>query len=232
VIPILDKDPESAFPALERALDYPNGLLAVGGDLSQERLLNAYRHGIFPWYSGDEPILWWSPAPRCVLYPERVHISRRLRRRYNHGDFTLTADQAFGQVIEACALPRSEGSDTWITQAMKKAYNRLHKNQFAHSIEVWQDRELAGGIYGLALGRVFFGESMFSRVTDASKVALVSLCRQLRRWGFTVMDCQVGNPHLTSMGAVDIPRAKFEQHLKDTQQPDLWKQTFNPDIPW
>ncbi len=232
MIPILSADPESPFPATDLALEYPPGLLAAGGDLSPARLVNAYRHGIFPWYSGDEPILWWSPAPRCVLYPERVHVSRRLRRRYNQGDFTLTTDKAFTQVIEACALTRQDGGGTWITSEMMDAYITLHEMGIAHSVEVWLDDELAGGIYGLAIGPVFFGESMFSKVNDASKIALVALCRQLLLWGFSLMDCQVSNPHLLSMGAENVSRAIFEQHLESTAQPDHWQHEFHTAERW
>lgn len=232
MIPILSQDPESPFPATELALETPRGLLAAGGDLSLTRLVNAYRHGIFPWYSEDEPILWWSPAPRCVLYPERVHISRRLRRRYNQGDFTLSADRVFEQVIEACAQARQDGGGTWISKGMQDAYLRLHETGIAHSVEVWRDGELAGGVYGLALGPVFFGESMFSRVNDASKVALVALCRQLLQWQFTLLDCQVSNPHLLSMGAEEISRTEFQQHLKNTIGPDQWRQDFHVAPRW
>ena len=168
MIPILAPEPEAPFPPAEQALDNPPGLLAMGGDLSPARLVNAYRHGIFPWYSDDQPILWWSPAPRCVLYPQAVHISRRLRRRYNQGRFSLTADQAFDRVITDCAGPRRDHDGTWITDEMLAAYVRLHELGIAHSVEVWIDDELAGGIYGLALGQVFFGESMFSKHQDAS----------------------------------------------------------------
>ena len=232
MVPILSPDPESAFPATETALEYPPGLLAAGGDLSPARLINAYRHGIFPWYSDEEPILWWSPAPRCVLYPEHVHVSRRLRRRYNQGDFRLTTDRAFTQVIEACAGARSDGGGTWITQEMLDAYIHLHEIGVAHSVEVWLGDDLAGGVYGLALGRVFFGESMFSKVTDASKIALVALCRQLTRWEFTLVDCQVSNPHLLSMGAKDVSRAEFEQHLVHTIVSDHWREDFHTDARW
>jgi len=232
MIPILSADPESAFPATELALEYPPGLLAAGGDLSPARLVNAYRHGIFPLYSDDEPILWWSPAPRCVLYPDHVHVSRRLRRRYNQGGFTLTTDTAFQQVIEACAGERQDGGGTWITGEMLDAYVNLHKAGIAHSLEVWLGDELAGGIYGLALGRVFFGESMFSRVNDASKVALVALCRQLEQWKFTLLDCQISNPHLLSMGAEEVSRAEFEQHLVSTIEPDHWQQNFQTTARW
>lgn len=226
MIPILSPDPESPFPPVEQALDYPEGLLAAGGDLSPTRLVNAYRQGIFPWYSDDQPILWWSPAPRCVLYPQRVHVSRRLRRRYNQGRFTLTADQAFPQVIEACREPRNNQTGTWITDEMLTAYIRLHELGIAHSVEIWLDKELAGGIYGLALGRVFFGESMFSKRKDASKITLVALCRQLQQWNFTLLDCQISNPHLLSMGAEEISRPEFHQLLETATGPDHWKADF------
>jgi len=232
VIPILSPDPESPFPATELALESPRGLLAAGGDLSPARLVNAYRHGIFPWYGEDEPILWWSPAPRCVLYPDRVHVSRRLRRKYNHGDFTLSADRAFAQVIKACAQTRRGGGGTWITAAMRDAYIALHDIGVAHSLEVWCDDELAGGIYGVALGPVFFGESMFSKINDASKIALVALCRQLLQWGFTLLDCQLGNPHLFRMGAEEISRAEFQQHLDRIDGADRWQHDFHAASRW
>ena len=240
--PLLQLSPESGapFPDTCLALRAPNGLLAWGGDLEPVRLLNAYRYGIFPWYLEGQPILWWSPAPRCVLLATDVHLSRRTRRRYNQGEFRLTADTAFEQVMLNCAsrgqkpaLPPTqnfsenshgreqdesgsfEASDpgTWITEDMVRAYCRLHDLGRAHSVEVWRNEELVGGVYGLAIGKVFFGESMFSRSTDASKIALVALCRQLVRWSFTLMDCQVANPHLFSMGAVEIPRGEFEDIL-------------------
>ena len=227
MIPILARDPESPFPPTDQALDYPQGLLAIGGDLSPARLINAYRQGIFPWYSQGQPILWWSPAPRCVIVPDRVHVSRRLRRRYNQGRYSVTADQAFAQVIEACTAPRRDQPETWITPEMQSAYNRLHEIGVAHSVEVSVNGELAGGIYGLALGRVFFGESMFSRYVDASKVALVALCRQLHQWGFTLLDCQVSNSHLLSMGAREIPRQEFERCLPSARDTDRWGTDFH-----
>jgi leucyl/phenylalanyl-tRNA--protein transferase len=190
-------------------------LLAWGGDLQPERLLRAYRSGIFPWYTQGQPILWWSPAPRCVIFPERVYLSKRTRRRYNSGVYHLTADTAFTEVIRRCAEPRDAGSGTWITQHMLQAYGRLHLLGHAHSLEVWEDEALVGGIYGLAVGSVFFGESMFSSRTDASKLALVALCRQLHRLGYGLLDCQVGNPHLFSMGADEISREVFEALLAD-----------------
>jgi len=226
VIPILAPDPESPFPPAEQALDYPPGLLAMGGDLSPARLVNAYRHGIFPWYSDDQPILWWSPAPRCVLYPQSVHVSRRLRRHYNQGRYSLTADQAFARVITACAGPRRDHDGTWITDEMLAAYIHLHELGIAHSVEAWIDDELAGGIYGLALGQVFFGESMFSKHQDASKIALVALCRQLQQWDYSLLDCQISNPHLLSMGAVDISRVEFNKYLKKATGSDRWRQDF------
>ena len=232
MIPVLSPDLESPFPPAETALDYPDGLLAMGGDLSPARLVNAYHHGIFPWYSDEQPILWWSPAPRCVIYPQQVHVSRRLRRRYNQGRFSLTADQAFVDVIEACAQPRGDHEGTWITDDMLTAYIHLHELGIAHSVEVWADDELAGGIYGLALGRVFFGESMFSGCEDASKVALVALCRQLRQWNFTLLDCQVSNPHLESMGATEITRKEFQQYLQATTRPDHWRTDFHCSSRW
>lgn len=232
MIPILGSDPESPFPPIERALDEPQGLLAIGGDLSPTRLINAYRQGIFPWYADDQPILWWSPAPRCVIYPQTIHISRRLRRRYNQGLFSVTVDQSFGEIIEACAEPRPDGLGTWITDEMKAAYIHLHKIGVAHSVEVHKDSELVGGIYGLSLGRVFFGESMFSKQEDTSKIALVSLCRQLQQWGYTLLDCQVANPHLLSMGAEEISRHQFGKHLKTALEPDRWQQGFSVSQRW
>lgn len=232
MIPILAPDPEAPFPPIEQALEYPLGLLAAGGDLSPSRLLNAYHHGIFPWYSDDEPILWWSPAPRCVLFPERVHVSRRLKRRYNQGRFTLSADRAFERVIRACAEPRASQPGTWITADMVDAYLQLHELGIAHSVEAWQDGELAGGIYGLSLGRVFFGESMFRKQTDASKIALVALCQHLQECDFTLLDCQVGNPHLTSMGTTNISREDFKRYLEETTDADHWSANLSIPERW
>jgi len=210
VIPRLGDAPGTPFPPIESALDEPDGLLAWGGDLSPERLLEAYRQGIFPWYSGQTPILWWCPSQRCVIPTARVHVSRRLQRLLRHGKYAVTADRAFDAVVAGCAQGRGE---TWITPAMRRAYQEMHRLGFGHSIEVWLEDELAGGLYGLALGRMFFGESMFSRQRDASKVALVSLCRVLHRWGCPWLDCQLLNPHLERMGAVLMPRASFTQRL-------------------
>ena len=232
MIPLLATDPESPFPPTDQALNDPQGLLAIGGDLSPTRLINAYRQGIFPWYSEDQPILWWSPAPRCVIYPGAVHVSRRLRRRFNQGLFTITVDRAFPEVIEACAGPRRDQDGTWITPEMLTAYLRLHELGVAHSVEVHMDGDLAGGIYGLALGGMFFGESMFSKRDDASKVALVTLCRQLDEWGFSLLDCQVSNSHLLSMGAKEISREAFDRYLLTAREQDHWRQDFNCSNRW
>jgi leucyl/phenylalanyl-tRNA--protein transferase len=231
-LPRLGADSADPFPPGSSALASPSGLLAWGGDLQPERLLTAYRSGIFPWYSEGQPILWWSPAPRCVIYPDAVHISRRLRRRLKQGLFTITSDQAFEEVIEACSGPRRDQDGTWITPEMLKAYVHLHELGVAHSVEVHMDGELAGGIYGLALGRMFFGESMFSKRDDASKIALVALCHQLQQWGFSLLDCQVSNPHLLSMGAQEVSRETFEGYLSTASDQDQWRQEFNDTNHW
>ena len=202
-------DQELSFPAPSSALHDPNGLLCVGGDLSPERLILAYRTGIFPWFSEEQPILWWSPDPRCTLNWENLKISRSMRRVINSGQFTYSFDQAFDQVIKACAEPREYSDDTWITSDMQKAYNHLHLLGFAHSIEVWHRERLVGGLYGIAIGRCFFGESMFSRQTNASKYAFITLAKHLQHWGYNLFDCQVPNPHLESLGARALPRAEF-----------------------
>ena len=202
------------FPPLESALAEPNGLLAVGGDLSPARLLAAYRRGIFPWYEDPQPLLWWSPDPRAVLFPERVHVSRSLRRIQRRGEFSVTLDKAFRRVINGCATLSQSRSGTWITRDMLNAYIHMHELGWAHSVEVWRAGELVGGLYGMAIGRVFFGESMFSRADNASKIALVALCQRLCAAGVELIDCQVGNPHLYSLGAEDISRASFSELLK------------------
>jgi leucyl/phenylalanyl-tRNA--protein transferase len=222
MIPRLSPDPAAPFPETETALDSPDGLLAWGGNLDPVRLTNAYHHGIFPWYSEDQPILWWCPSQRCVLYPRDVHVSRRLKRKLGKREFAVTADRAFSGVIAGCALPRKSQESTWITPEMIQAYTRLHHMGIAHSIEVWAGNELQGGLYGLAFGRMFFGESMFSTATDASKIALVALCRQMVEWRFTLLDCQVTNPHLESMGAVQLDRKQFLATLQDNlEHPSL-----------
>ena len=201
------------FPPVAEAMDDPNGLLAAGGDLSPERLLRAYRQGIFPWFDDDQPILWWSPDPRAVLFPNAIHISRSLAKRLRRGDFRFSFDRCFEDVVAACAAPRSHSHGTWITDDMAQAYAALHAQGVAHSLEVWQDDALVGGLYGVSLGKLFFGESMFSRATDASKAAFVALAKQCEAWNFALIDCQIANPHLSSMGATDISRREFVDYL-------------------
>lgn len=202
-------DPPDAFPPVERALSEPNGLLALGGDLSPARLLAAYRRGVFPWYSEGQPVLWWSPDPRAVFYPEAIHVSRSLGKRLRQGRFEVRVDTAFDAVVRACAAPRARQEGTWISGEMADAYGTLHRLGAAHSVEAWRGGELVGGLYGVALGEVFFGESMFSRERDASKVTLVALSRL----GFRLIDAQVPSEHLARLGAVEIPRARFLSHL-------------------
>ena len=198
------------FPPVESALDEPDGLLAAGGDLSPQRLLDAYRHGIFPWYSEGQPILWWSPDPRTVFATDKVHISTRLQRWLERCDWTIRTDTAFAEVMRACAAPRRDQPETWITQAMFHAYTELHAMGHAHSVEVYDaSGRLVGGVYGVAIGHMFFGESMFSAVSNGSKVALIALCRGLHEWGFPLLDAQVASDHLASMGAFEIARAAF-----------------------
>jgi leucyl/phenylalanyl-tRNA--protein transferase len=217
-------DVEAPFPDVDHALKEPDGLLAVGGDLSPTRLLRAYRHGIFPWYSDDQPILWWSPDPRTVLYPERLKISRSLRRTLKNKIFTVTADSVFRSVIQCCAEPRAAGGGTWLTDDMIESYCRLHTMGYAHSIETWYQGELVGGLYGLSLGKVFFGESMFSRHSDASKVAFVHLVEHLQAWDYALIDCQVASAHLSSLGAEAIPRRDFIDILnRYCDVPNPWK---------
>ncbi len=204
--------PGQDFPPAEQAFVQPNGLLAAGADLQPETLLHAYARGIFPWYSPGEPVLWWSPDPRLVLRPSEVYISRRMRRTLRQ-PFTITLDGCFTDVIDACAAPRAgetgDGSGTWITPEMRQAYITLHQLGHAHSLEVWREDRLVGGIYGIAIGGAFFGESMFMRARDCSKVALICLCQWLHHHGFALLDCQVESAHLLSMGASNVPRAGF-----------------------
>lgn len=210
--------PDEPFPPVTKALRSPNGLLCAGADLSPERLIDAYSKGIFPWFSQGEPILWWSPDPRMVLFPDELKVSRSLRRSVARGGFETRFDTAFAQVIAACAAPRGGQPGTWIGPAMVAAYTRLHELGFAHSVESWRAGALAGGLYGILLGRVYFGESMFSRETDASKVALVKLVDRLRSLGVRVIDCQQATPHLASMGAREIPRREFARLLAESIQ--------------
>jgi leucyl/phenylalanyl-tRNA--protein transferase len=213
---ILDpNNPNEKFPPVDQAEQEPDGLLAVGGDLSTTRLLNAYRSGIFPWYNDDQPILWWSPDPRTVLYPAQFKGSRSLRKDIRNSELSITIDQAFEDVIASCAAPRQRQSDTWITQEMHQAYMELFHQGDAHSVEVWEDDKLVGGLYGVAIGRVFFGESMFSRRNNASKIALLNLCEKLVKWGYELIDCQVYSEHLSSLGAQEIPRSEFSKLLSE-----------------
>lgn len=225
MIAVLDPK-DCTFPDPNRALREPNGLLAIGGDLSPRRLLRAYRQGIFPWFGPEDPILWWSPDPRAVLFPGGFHVSRSLRKRLRRCGLTTTLDRDFSAVIQGCAAPRGPDSGTWLVPEMIAAYCRLHELGFAHSVEVWQGKELVGGLYGVAIGRVFFGESMFSRLEDASKIALARLCEQLLAWDFALIDCQMTSAHLLSLGAVEIPRAEFMRLLAEhTPRPGY-------DYPW
>jgi leucyl/phenylalanyl-tRNA--protein transferase len=201
------------FPSVERALKNPNGLLAAGADLSLERLLEAYRHGIFPWYSSGQPPLWWSPDPRMVLDCEAFKVSRSLSKSVRNKGYEVRIDTAFPEVLRGCSSPRRDGPGTWLGPDMRVAYARLHRAGYAHSFETWRDGELVGGLYGVALGRMFYGESMFSRATDASKVALVKLVEVLKSRGFPLVDCQMHTPLLESLGAREIPRREFLRAL-------------------
>ena len=211
---ISSDDPPDSFPDIETAFDVPDGLLAAGGDLSPDRLIYAYRNGIFPWYDEGQPILWWSPDPRCVLRPHQFHVSRRLRRSLSRGGIEVSFNQSFGDVIAACAADRVGQQGTWITSQMADAYSQLHRDGWAHSIEVWHAGQLVGGLYGLSIGRCFFGESMFSRQDNASKTAMLALCRQLVDHDFEILDCQVESPHLISLGATLMPRPRFASILR------------------
>jgi leucyl/phenylalanyl-tRNA--protein transferase len=214
------------FPPLERALEQPNGLLAAGGDLSAGRLIAAYRRGIFPWYSEGEPIMWWSPDPRMVLYPAELRVSRSLRKALRREDYEIRVDTAFAEVMRACADPRPGQAGTWVSPAMISAYSALHKHGYAHCVETWRSDTLVGGLYGVAIGHAFFGESMFSRVTDASKLALVHLVRQLARWEFGLIDCQMRTAHLARLGAREIARGEFSRQLQQlvnyALEPGVW----------
>ena len=201
--------PHDPFPPCSNAQRQPNGLLAAGGDLSPARLIDAYSHGVFPWFNEGEPILWWCPSPRMVLFPNELKISRSLKKTLRNRDYEIRLDSAFSQVMQGCAQARKDQSGTWISPVMIEAYTRLHCMGIAHSAETWIGGELVGGLYGVALGRMFYGESMFSTVTDSSKLAFVHLLWQLRRWGFDLIDCQMKTAHLSRFGAREIPRADF-----------------------
>jgi leucyl/phenylalanyl-tRNA--protein transferase len=215
-----------AFPPVERALREPEGLIAAGGELGPEWLLAAYRRGIFPWYSPGEPILWWSPDPRLVLFPGEIRITRSLRKTLRQGRFEIRLDTAFAEVMAACAAPREPGGGTWITAEMQAAYLRMHELGYAHSVESWSDGRLVGGLYGMALGRAFFGESMFSRESDASKVALAHHARFLEMRDYAVIDCQMTTQHLLSMGAREVSRSDFSRGLA------TWTQEGPPPGRW
>ena len=230
MIPWLERD--TPFPPLEGALKRPNGLLAAGGDLSPERLLDAYRHGIFPWFSEGEPILWWSPDPRMVLVPGELRVTRSLAKTLRNREYEVRLDTAFAGVVAGCAAPRPDQPGTWITPEMRAAYHRLHSLGYAHSVETWIDGALAGGLYGVAIGRMFYGESMFSRSRDASKIAFVHLVAFLAERGFGMIDCQMHTAHLESLGACEIPRADFARRLAelvDYGEPlGRWQGAFGP----
>jgi leucyl/phenylalanyl-tRNA--protein transferase len=226
-MPVFRLSSNLTFPPPHLAIT--EGLLAIGGDLSVERLVQAYQQGIFPWYAEDDPILWWSPNPRLVLYPVELHVSRSLNRLIRRRRFTITLDRAFGTVIEACAGNRGpDHPGTWIVPEMITAYGRLHAAGLAHSVEVWEDASLVGGLYGVSLGGVFFGESMFTRVSNASKVALVGLVRMLQRAGFELVDCQVTTAHLMRFGAREIPRSRFLKELQQALQKPTLRGRWQP----
>ncbi|GLQ97602.1 leucyl/phenylalanyl-tRNA--protein transferase [Dyella mobilis] len=214
-LPLLDEHAPGRFPDPHTALEEPNGLLAFGGDLSPARLKTAYALGIFPWFNADEPILWWSPDPRCIFHTASLRPNRSLRRSLAEKNWRVTVDRAFGQVMRACAAPRPKQSGTWISRAMIDAYGALHDQGYAHSVEVWEDDRLVGGVYGVSIGRLFCGESMFSTCSGGSKLALCALAALLRRWQFPLIDAQVGNPHLLGLGAVEIPRSVFLDAIED-----------------
>ncbi len=216
MIPWLHGD--TPFPPVSKALRSPNGLLCAGGDLSPKRLIDAYCHGIFPWFSEGDPILWWSPDPRMVLFPDELKVSRSLAKVVKRGVYETRIDTAFREVMEQCAAPREGQAGTWIVPEMVEAYTRLHEMGFAHSVESWHEGALVGGLYGMALGKAFFGESMFTRMPDASKVALVRLVERLRAGDFRVIDCQQATRHLASLGAREIPRKAFAQLLEESIQ--------------
>lgn len=215
------------FPPVKYALKQPDGLLCFGGDLHSERLLCAYKRGIFPWYSSGQPVMWWSPSPRCVIYPYEFKINRSLRKTCRNKDFWLSMDQEFDDVIQCCATPRHDAPDTWITPEMKAAYRKLHRLGHAHSVEIWHNQNLVGGLYGLSIGQIFFGESMFSIYSNASKVAMACLVHRLLRYNYLLIDCQVSSPHLFTLGAREIQRDVFirnlDQYCSMANPIDIWQ---------
>tara|TARA_Y100001936_G_scaffold253975_1_gene322955 strand:- start:11538 stop:12248 length:711 start_codon:yes stop_codon:yes gene_type:complete len=222
----------SIFPPIEDALIEPNGLLAAGGDLSPERIMMAYRCGIFPWFNENDPILWWSPDPRMVLFPNELKISRSLHKILKKKDYEIRVDTAFEDVINSCAAPRKEQPSTWIHSDMITAYITLYEMGLAHSVETWIDGKLVGGLYGISQRKIFFGESMFTKVNNASKIAFCFLVRQLKNWDYSVIDCQMRTSHLASFGAREIPRNKFLRILKESEKhPNhIGKWSFNKDL--
>jgi leucyl/phenylalanyl-tRNA--protein transferase len=226
IVWLSERDSPEAFPSVDRALREPDGLLAAGGDLSPPRLLAAYRRGIFPWYSRGQPILWWCPDPRAILLPPHFKMSRSLAKSIRNRGYVTRIDTAFREVIRACGSPELRPGGTWLSPEMRAAYLRLHKLGYAHSVETWHEDRLVGGLYGVALGRVFFGESMFSIERDASKVAMKRLCEELVSRGYRMIDCQMATPHLLSLGAQLIPRPLFvgmlSAHVSDQPTPDRW----------
>lgn len=208
------------FPDIRRALKEPDGLLAIGGDLTPERLINAYARGIFPWNNEGQPVLWWSPDPRWVMEPEKIRVSRSLEKILRSGKFMITFNRDFPAVIRMCAAPRKDEESTWITNSIIANFNKLHQLGYAHSVECWLDGKLAGGLYGIAMGKIFFGESMFSKASNASKVALVTLARVLSASGFKLIDCQVYTRHLESLGAFPMPRNSWAQALQNYCNPN------------
>jgi len=228
---LAENSPPEALPPADAASTQPNGLLAVGGSLEPDWLLHAYTHGAFPWYNPGEPILWWSPDPRAVLQPRDLKTSRSLRQSIRNRGYRVTADTDFASVIGSCAQPRDGVAGTWITRQMKSAYCRLHSMGYAHCFEAWRDGELVGGLYGVAIGRVFFGESMFTRATDASKVAFAAAVSYLAGRDFRLIDCQVESPHMTSLGATSIRRTEFvtllARHCSDPRPTGSWSEDFS-----
>jgi leucyl/phenylalanyl-tRNA---protein transferase len=228
MLTVLDPlDDTQPFPPAEQALEEPDGLLAVGGSLAPHRLLNAYRNGIFPWYNEGEPILWWSPNPRLTLLPERLRVSRSLRKILRRQGFQISFDRAFEAVIEGCAAPRPNAAGTWISPEMQNAYITMHQQGIAHSVESWYDNKLVGGLYGIAIGRVFFGESMFSRRSNASKAAFAVFVQALKEWNYALIDCQIHTDHLAAFGAEEMPRSDFlsllDRYCERPVSPQAWE---------
>ena len=224
-IPWLDPE-DFSFPPIDQAMAEPSGLLAAGGDLSPDRLVAAYRRGIFPWYEQGQPILWWSPDPRMVLRPKDLHISRSTRKFMLKQEYVITLDKSFESVVRNCAQPGQTQQGTWITDEMVAAYIELHKRGIAHSVEVWLENKLVGGLYGLGIGQLFFGESMFSLKTNASKIGFLHLVKQLDLWQYSLIDCQISSNHLANFGAIEISRQEFQvyldKYLDKPGQKDAW----------